>query len=240
MEVYGPDGTRECQDVVLAPGRLVPVCMFGRYLGGVSGAYRATWASVLAPPPAGVRLELGAGAGTCLDAQGLVTLTENDLEQIQVGLVHNQRNTCITGLLDTEIATALLTVTFPEPVRSLVAVLQAGRGTLDDHLDIEWRLDDGGWSTIFVPPATEEAPPRSVEGIGRLPILGVHAIQIDGLPAPGARQLEIRFRMCPRQRPADTTSVRVLHAYVNELGFGRADAAFAIVADPDPSVRRRR
>ena len=237
VKVFAEDGASESQEVVLLPGRYVPVVLLGAHLGEVPGAFRATWASVLVPPPGGVQLVLGANAGTCLDALGLASPTEGELDQDQLGWVHNRRNTCITGLLDTADATALLTVRLPSPARSLVAVFNAGRHTPADSLEVEWRLDEGDWSSLVVP-AISGIPTR-LDDAGKEVPTEQQAIRVSGLAEPGARELQIRFRMRPRQRPGDTTTVSVLQAYVNDVGLERIDAAFSIVADPDPTPRRR-
>lgn len=243
VEVVAEDGARERQVVHLAPGRLAPVCMFGRHLGEVAGRFRATWASVLAPPPSGVRLALGANVGTWLDAPGLAMPLEYDLTEDQVGYVHNRRNTCITGLLDTAEGSALLTVTFPSPMRSWVAAFVARRFRELDQLTVDWRVDQSGWNDLPVPSLASLDPSREtieVAGIGSFDLRDVQVFTCSDLPAPGVRELQIRFRMRPRQRPSDTPTLHVLSAYVNDTGVGRGDVAFSIVADPDPSPRRRR
>ncbi len=240
IELVTPEGLREQQDVAVAPYRLVPIVLLGHRLWDVVGSFRVTWASVLAPVPDGLRLEYGANAGTFLDALGLASALEYDQEQVQLGYIHNRRNTGVTGLVADEEATALLTVTFPTPMRSLVAIIPVHRTREDDRVALDWRLDQGSWATLEVRAAQADRDAFDIVGLGTFERSGEQVIDCSDLPAPGASQLQIRFRISPRQRSIDMASASVLTAYVNEIDTGRAWAAFAIVADPDPSPRRRR
>lgn len=241
LEFVTESGQRGQQVFDIAPMQVEPCCLFQGHLAQVEGAIRIEWASVLATTPPELAVSLGGVAGRFMD--GGAEVREDPLHRLERGLVYLDRNTSVSPLAADREAEVLLRVAFPRPVRSILAALKfecARRA--GNSLRIEWRLDEGDWQPG---PRIEDgrlthgsADPYAIRGIEGFVDTGAHALDIHGLPGPGASTLEIRCVMTSAQVNQGSVFVRFLDARVNDPGC--QTPAFELVADPDPSPRSRR